>query len=78
MGPGSYLSSGLAKTLEKKLRTQRIKDYLKSPTTEKIFVLLLKLRRLTDIIKPLKSSKSVGPFSIPTKVPKIAKQERNL
>ena len=57
---------------------KHFKDYLKNPTTENFFCTSTTPEEITDIIKTLKSSKSVGPFSIPTKFLKIAKQELNI
>ena len=54
------------------------KDYLKNPTTENFFSTPTTPEEITDIIRTLKSSKGVGPFSIPTKVLKIAKQELSI
>ena len=62
MCPGSYLSSGLAKTPEKKLHIQRIKDYLKNATTEKKFCTRTKPEEVNRYHKTIKKQQKCRSF----------------
>ena len=68
--------TSIGKSLQKQIPPTRkhFKDYIKNPTIENFVCTPTTPDELTDIIKTLKSRKSVGPFIIPTKVLKIVRQ----
>ena len=68
--------TSIGKSLQKEIQPTRkhFKDYLKNRTIENFVCTPTTPDEITDIIKTLKNSKSVGPFIIPTKVLKIVRQ----
>ena len=68
--------TSIGKSLQKQIPPTRkhFKDYIKNPTIENFVCTPTTPDEITDIIKTLKNSKSVGPFIIPTKVLKIVRQ----
>ena len=50
------------------------KDYLKKPNSENFIIAPTTSDECSDLIHNLKSRKSVGPYSIPTKIMKISKE----
>ena len=49
-------------------------DYLKKPNSENFFKAPTTSDEISDLINSLKSKKSIGPYSIPTKIMKISKE----
>ena len=49
-------------------------DYLKKPNSENFIIVPTTSDEISDLIHNLKSSKSVGPCSIPTRIMKISKE----
>ena len=70
----SFTSIGT--NLQKKIPpTKKIfTDYLKKPNSENFTIAPTTSDEISDLIHDLKSSESVGPYSIPTKIMKISKE----
>ena len=49
-------------------------DYLRKPNSENFIITPTTPEEISDLIHNLKSSKSIGPYNIPTKIMKIAKE----
>ena len=49
-------------------------DYLKKPISKNFITAPTTSDKISDLIHNLKSSKSIGPYSIPTKIMKISKE----
>ena len=70
------LFTSIRKNLEKKIPpTEKVStDYLKTPNLENFTICLTIAKEISDLIRSLNSSKSVGPCSIATKILKIARE----
>ena len=68
--------TSIGPNLQKKIPpTQKnFKDYLKKPNSENFIIAPTTSDEISDLIHNLKSSKSVGPYSIPTRIMKISKE----
>ena len=62
--------------LQKKIppTKKNFRDYLKTPNSENFIIAPTTSEEISDLIHNLKSSKSVGLYSIPTKIMKISKE----
>ena len=66
----------IGENLQKKIppTKKNFTDYLKKPNSENFIIAPTISDKISDLIHSLKSSKSVGPYSIPTKIMKISKE----
>ena len=71
----NYFFTSIGKNLQKKVPSTKktFTDYLKTPNLENFTICLTSADEISDLICSLDSSKSIGPFSIPTKILKIAR-----
>ena len=68
--------TSIGTNLQKKIlpTKKNFTDYLKKPNSENFTIAPTTSDEISDLIHNLKSSKSVGPYSIPTKIMKISKE----
>ena len=68
--------TSIGTNLQKKIppTKKNFTDYLKKPNSENFTIAPTTSDEIRDLIHNLKSSKSVGPYSIPTKIMKISKE----
>ena len=68
--------TSIGTNLQKKIppTKKNFTDYLKKPNSENFTIAPTTSDEISDLIHNLKSSKSVGPYSIPTKIIKISKE----
>ena len=68
--------TSIGTNLQKKIppTKKNFTDYLKKPNSENFTIAPTTSDKISDLIHNLKSSKSVGPYSIPTKIMKISKE----
>ena len=68
--------TSIGPNLQKKIppTKKNFTDYLKKPNSENFIITSTTFNEISDLIHNLKSSKSVGPYSVPTKIIKISKE----
>ena len=68
--------TSIGPNLQKKIppTKKNFTDYLKKPNSENFIIAPTTSDEISDLIHNLKSSKSVGPYSIPTRIMKISKE----
>ena len=72
--------TSVSTNLQKKIppTTNTFTDYLKKKNSENFTIAAATADEINDLIHNLKSSESVGPYSIPTKTMKISKERSSL
>ena len=68
--------TSISTNLQKKIPPTKktFTDYLEKPNSENFIIAPTTTEEISDLIHNLKSSKSVDPYSIPTKIKKISKK----